>query len=295
MIIGTGRVIPPSTDVIECTYPTQGSLKMDIFDLNAVQADVQQEFTRPIRSVYIDLAYLQDFYLGGLLCKHCNEKDYTHIYEGMNAYNARITYERTKFFPELNETDESLMEYITDQNHSDNLIQCSPVTDFFLKLPEFHRSAQERNSIVAENNTDSTITYVINPYPLKLSPTSVQLLKFRMSSILTNFRLGIIETRSRDMSEVSMNTFDTFFIENLNELTDDTGNLYKYFFLENKFSDRLVAAPRRINDPRLVRDIDILTPEKIDEALTNTDAICNLFATFSYVDIQILCEESKVG
>jgi hypothetical protein len=262
-------------------------------DLDFINKAVNKDFVRTIKKVYIDLAYIQDVYLGGILLKNLNEQAYNHIFSNLNAYNNRVTISRTQFFPDLNETEESILEYITDRENVSRIIAASPTTDIFDKLPEFHRENVERNRILAgDDHKDDTIEYVINHYPLELTTDEMLLIKTRMFEVTENPVVGFISTPLKHLPATTISRFDTFFIENISHVTDQDGQCYKHFFIDNLFRDKIVFTPRRINCPKLLETISVMSQEQIAEAIQNAGVICNLLTTYIYTDIKIDTGES---
>jgi len=137
------------------------------FDAAKLNGMLMSDITKPVKTVYIDLQYLQDLYLGTmvLLTSTINpdKEKFNHIVSNISKYNSRVVYDHAGCFPDLHLTDESLREYMNDPQYRNVILCSSPATTLTLEFSKIHNFIRTRN---VHHGYTGPISYWINTFPI---------------------------------------------------------------------------------------------------------------------------------
>ena len=120
--------------------------------------EIMEETFGPIENVYIDLRYIQDFYLGAILalCKSKDEIQY--VIDNIDYYNSRYTEDVVEtVFSKLHLTEVEVQAYIHDPKNHSFLFKTSPVTDFCKMLKDINEDIEAQNT-AASSNTKNVVS-----------------------------------------------------------------------------------------------------------------------------------------
>lgn len=261
-----------------------------MFNIEDLQKTMNDTMLKPIKSIYIDLPYIQDIYLGSLILQHFNEKDYKHIYSQLETYKKRWTLTHVDHFPELNCTEDKLMEYMKSPANAGPILQVSPMTSLFLNLPKFHADVVEHTKRVSPDNELPIIRYVVNVYPLNPSDKELSILNERIKMIAPNIIVGFIKKPLKEVQPTLFTDNQIWFIYDFSQLMNlDTPAGHHFFQLES-FTNCLVFSPKRMCNPLLEDEFDRLTPKELNQLCIDTAMVLNLYSDFFFLDIDIQSE-----
>lgn len=261
---------------------------MENFDPEKIYSLSMKEYMDPIQAVYIDLPYIQDIYLGGLILSHYNEKDYTYILSKLPEYKSRITFGHAEHFPDLGMTEDQLVEYVTDRSNITNLLMLSPMTSLFLELPNLHKNLQDHNARVSEK--PFPIRYLVNVYPLALNEAQMNLLKLRFS-VLPDIQFGIIQKPLKNLQDQIFTSTQIWFIEDMSATVDQESNCGKHFTAFT-FKDYVVNSPKRIGNSFVLDKLKDLSDQRIQEIFEDSALVANFFTNFYFLNADIKIESS---
>lgn len=245
-----------------------------------------------IENIYIDLTYLNDIYLGGIL-SYTQDKDvYQYILSCMDRYNNRCTDEYIEYFPDLNLNETELNEYI--KNNSKLLIKISPPTIMYKFLPNIHNGHLLDNKYkVGLKEPVRKITYVINTYPLVLDEEDMKFLKkkfiYTIKDSLINF--GVISKPSNNLSINTYKKFNIWYLSNLESWSNKDSNgylaLYKNLLLRNS---KIYIEPR-IYNKEILSKMNELTERDFKSIEQSTILNLNCFADVNYLRSPVLIKK----
>lgn len=259
---------------------------MENFDPEKIYSLAMKEYMDPIQAVYIDLPYIQDIYLGGLILSHFNEKDYNYILSRLPEYKKRITLGHAEYFPELGMSEDQLLDYVTDRSNITNLLTLSPMTSLFLQLPELHKNLQSHNDRVLENPIQ--IRYLVNVYPLALNEAQMNLIKLRFS-VLPDIQFGIIQKPLKSLQDQLFTSTQVWFIDDMSATVDPETNCGKHF-TSFTFKDHVVNSPKRIGNSFVLDKLKDMTEQRIQELFDDSALVANFFTNFYFLDADIKIE-----
>lgn len=245
---------------------------------------------KPITSVYIDLPYIQDVYLGSLILQHFNEKDYKYIYSQLDSYKKRWKLTHTDYFPELNCSEEKLVEYMKTQENAGPIIATSPMTSLFFHLQNFHLDMVNHTKKVSQTNEYPIIRYIVNVYPLNPTDKDLRVLHDRIKLIAPNIVVGFVKKPIKEIQPTLFTDNQIWFIYDFSPFIDLESPAGNHFFQLDSFSNCMVFSPKRMGNPALEDEFDRLTQKEIDQLCIDTATVLNLYSDFFFLDIDIKTE-----
>ncbi len=258
-----------------------------------LQYNLTQNMLKPIKSVYIDLPYIQDVYLGALILEHMNEKDYKYIYSRIPEYKKRWKLTHADYFPELNYTEEQLLRYMKNQDNAKNILLVSPMTSLFRHLPDFHQDMTNHTKKVSASNELPIIRYVINVHPLNPTNEDLHIIHERIKSVAPNALVGFIKKSLGDVQPSLYTDNDIWFIYDMFPLMNVERPAGQHFAKHFSFRESLIFSPRRMGTPELLQEFDQFTEKELHTLSIQTATALNLYSDFYYLDIDIKTEKDE--
>lgn len=253
-----------------------------------------QNVCNQIESVYIDITYLQDIYLGAILEMTQDKEVYSYISSCMEDYNKRFLEGYSKYFPELNLKDEDIIEYVKDKKHSKSLIRFSPPTDMYLALKNIHKDIIIENRYkVSQKEVINKITYVVNVYPLSLDETDMKFLKERFISCLydRHINFGVISKPSNSLSSNTYKKFSQLYVSDLNSWGDKNSNAYKELYVNLSLNNSTIYMEPRITNKEILEKLNEFTETDYANLERYTLLNLNYFADVRFMRPTVLIKK----
>lgn len=253
----------------------------------------RSEATRQISSIYIELPYLLDVYLGGLLWMTKDDpKAYQYILNRLSDYNNRIQVEHAPYFSELGITEEQLLELLKDPEQAEFRMMTAPPTTMWKDLREIHQGIVTENKMRESLNVSpvTTLTYVINTYPLVLSVEAAKKLKSRLILGLkeTSINFGVISVPGHELEEKHYKEFDHWFIYHFYNWSEHPESNGAKALMDLRMVKAELFAPPRVSDPEVVKLLPTYTLDDYAILEKNSLAALNAFASFQYYRSKII-------
>lgn len=255
--------------------------------------EIMEETFGPIKNVYIDLRYMQDFYLGAILalCKSKDEIQY--VIDNIDYYNNRYIEDVVEtVFPKLHLTETEVQEYIHDPKNHSFLFRTAPVTDFCRMLKDINVDIETQNIAASSNDTNVVCIYNINTYPLTLSYRDKKQLKEKLQWFTDRKNL-LIATMNVPIENINMDTYKEFrymFAYDFYRIIQPTPlptagftAFYEKRYLYNNF----VFAPFRIVNDKILEEVKYYNADKLEELVLNTARYLSICSKFSYINPKI--------
>lgn len=264
-----------------------------MFNANDMLKTINEKMLKPITSVYIDLPYIQDIYLGSLILQHFNEKEYSYIYSKLPEYLKRYKLSHADYFPQLGETEKDLLDYMKVEKNSYPILMTSPMTSLYSNLALFHRDMTEHTRKVSSVNEIPIIRYLINVYPLSPDEKGLQTIVHRLKVLSPNIVIGFIR---KPLSEIQPSLFtdnQIWFIYNLMPLMIPGTPAGDHFSKTFSFRESMIFSPKRVGHPDVLAEFDSYTEQEVSIAYIDTATVMNLYTDFYYLDIDVPTEHSS--
>ena len=252
-----------------------------------------EQISKQIEYIYIDLTYLQDIYLGGIL-NLTEEKDvYSYILKQLKKYNLRIDNNYASYFPELNLTNEEIINYVSDKNNSKLLMIASPATDMYKYLGILHKKTLENNKCkIGIKNTIRKLTYIINTYPLILDNESMKFLKKRFILSLHDpiINFGIISKPCNSLSIDTYKKFDKLYISDMSSFSDEESTGYQALYKSGILFNSTIYTEPKITNPEVLKSLKEMDENKFMNMHYMTLLGLSIFTNIKYLRSQIWIE-----
>ena len=252
--------------------------------------------SRQISDIYIDLTYLHDIYLGGILHMTADKPVYKYIKDQLERYNIRMIPDHASHFPELNISEDELFSYISNPQVCSDLIKISPPTDMYHALSTINRATIYDNKckISKDVKTIETLTYVINTYPLKLSKEDMIFLKsrFMLGCGTTNLKFGVICQPSWNMNVNVYSRFDVMYVYDFYRWCDDkTSIAHQLLFKEGgPMMYTNIYIPPRITNPEILEKVKEYTDDDFLALEKSTLIAYNSYAEVKYARASVIVQ-----
>lgn len=252
--------------------------------MDQVSEDILRPFKEPIKAVYIDADFLYDYRLGELLLKVTCDEDYNVVLKHLDEYINGTSFKITKYFPELNLTEEDLDLLERDPVLGKYVQVAAPPTKFLFELPKFIIQLNTYNKNREEN---SEIKIYINTRGRKMNSAIWSRLADGLEKMCPNVRL--INTTYSNWTEIPPNVYDTLDILYVYNMQDfmSVGSVSC-----NKLQKRESIGKIVITRPRVREEFD--NPDDAQEALDNFERLMSfLVLRFAYFKFPVVISDSN--
>lgn len=274
--------------------PEKEKSKVNIQDLSQdISSILQKKYTQPVKQIYLDWIYIQDYFIGTLLM-HCNtEETYAYIRNQIPSYNSRIIRDRLYYFPKFPLNNDQVMTYIRTPQNIPKLLAISPMTNMFQNIRLLQKGITIRNNAITTYN--DRVTYIVNMYPLPMNNEYIHLVKGIMDYISPDIKLGVV---SSPISQIDIKTLvdcDILFIDDLdNFLSEDSETINSFYNTPiPAFVDSAIISPRINDNLEFLEKFHTYTQEQIDSTMKLTQSVLNLCTSFAYMTPLILLDEEN--
>jgi len=272
---------------------TELTAKQDPAERDDFIASYRKVATRQISTIYIELPYIIDVYLGGLLLMiGDNEAAYQSIIDQIPKYNNRILVEHAPYFNGLEITEADLMATLTNPILQEILLVTSPPTNLWKYLRVAHKSilAENRNKDSLGVTVVDKLTYLINTWPLKLDVKQAKELKtkFVLGIGDPDINFGVIAEPGNMMEACHYREFDEWYIYHFHTWSDDPESNGAKALMGLSMEKASIVAPPRVSDPDVVKLLPGFRIADYTELEKRSLIALNGFTTFQYYQPQIL-------
>lgn len=239
-----------------------------------------EDMNMPIKRVYIDIEFLQDFRLGALIKLITTDVEYQYILEKLPVYSVSHGEPITRFFPDLGFTEEQVKEYMKDESHWETLAMDSP----------FYENVESICVFISEYTKHNVRVGYSKPIDVYIGCTDLLYCveaRRRLAVILMDFldmvNLVFIPTSLYEFEEVAIEDYDVYMVASANKLIN-------YEPLVKKFEKMEMANKTIIG----LEELDTTEEElkdanmSIEDAFEATVEFCNMFVKFAFAKRVIL-------
>lgn len=242
---------------------------------------LQKEF-RVVRSVYVDLEFLQDLRFGTLLTLIDSPEKLQYVYSQIDSYNNRYNECTMSYFPDLNITDDQLMSEMDDPDKFVTIAAVSPMTSMFYNFNTLLSMFARSNKYTVEG--DNTINVFINVdnelYPVGLLELFKQNMENRFGGVVKvtymqkpRYTLGVDFYVSHDL--LVLYDFEGF--------VNVDPKIGTAFAADGLFSEKYIFAKPQIND-KFTNLSDVDKEKGVDKMRDQL----NLYCDFEYAPSEII-------
>lgn len=261
-------------------------------EYNSFYKGYSESVSKQIEYVYMDLTYLQDIYLGGILNMTGDDEVYPYILSMMDRYNERCTDNYLSYFPDLNIKEEDLFNYV--RANSKLLLRTSPPTNVLKHMYQIHRNYLMDNKYkIGMNDPIRKLTYIINTYPLSLEKEDMLFLKQRVIDVIKDpvINFGVISKPSNGLSMDTYKKFNVWYISDLGSWSNVNCNAYKAMYVSLYLRNSTVYMEPRITNPEILDNLSKLTEDGLRSLEQNTILSLNCFADVNYLRSSVLIKK----
>ena len=264
----------------EDNKPSQADVNRILDSLKRNNEKEFEDMMTPIKRVYIDIEFLQDFRLGALIKLIKTDVEYQYIREKIPIYSASHGEPVTKFFPDLGFKEEQIDEYMKDESHWEGLAMDSPFYENVKAICVFIGEYLKHNVRVGYNKP---IDVYIGCTDLLYCIQARRRLAVILMDLLDSVNLVFIPTSLYEFEEVAIDDYDVYMVASPNKLINNEKLVKKFEKME--MSNKTVIG---------LLELDTTEEELKDAGMSADDAFeatvefCNMFVKFAFAKRIIL-------
>ncbi len=239
-----------------------------------------EDMNMPIKRIYIDIEFLQDFRLGALIKLISTDVEYQYILSQLPRYSTSHGEPITSFFPELGFTEEQIKAYISDKKNWEGLAMDSPFYENVQAICVFIAKYVEHNNRVGYS---APIDIYIGCTDLLYCIEARRKLAVILLDFLDMANLIFIPTSLYEFEEVAIDNYDVYMVASPNKLINHEQLIKKF--------EKMEMANKTIIG---LEEIDTTDEEfkdagtSIEDAFDATVEFCNMFVKFAFAKRIIL-------
>lgn len=250
----------------------------DLFKtVTAMNIADMEESIKPIKRIYIDLNMIHEINIGALLLHTTTEEEYNLIKAAIPKYSSRIDTHICSHFGDLNITDEDIFNFQQNKDNAERLFKASPTTNLMHQFPIILEDITKHNGIT---NTVHSIDIIINTYPIVFPSNICKFMSAMWKKISRSITFNTITKPHWELADSTIMSIDRFYVN----------DIYPWIGYDDRMRD--LFCDKKIYDnkefvTRKVKQDDTDHVDNIAHMFDTTEAMCNLFCNFSYMDIII--------
>lgn len=239
-----------------------------------------EDMSEPVRRVYIDIEFLQDFRLGALIKLISTDVEYKYILEKLPLYSMSHGEPITSFFPDLGFTEDQVKEYMKDVRNWEALAMDSPFYENVQAICYFIVQYTQHN---LRMGYDKPIDIYIGCTDLLYCVQARRRLAVILMDFLDTVNLVFIPTSLYEFEEVAIDDYDVYMVASANKLINHDLLVKKFEKLE--MSNKTIIG---------LEEIDTTEEElkeagvSLEDAFDATVEFCNMFVKFAFAKRIIL-------
>lgn len=239
-----------------------------------------EDMTEPVRRIYIDIEFLQDFRLGALIKLITTDVEYKYILEKLPLYSMSHGEPITSFFPDLGFTEDQIKDYIKDERNWETLAMDSPFYENVQAICYFIAQYAQHN---LRMGYDRPIDVYIGCTDLLYCVQARRRLAVILMDFLDTVNLVFIPTSLYEFEEVAIDDYDVYMVASANKLINHESLVKKFEKLE--MSNKTIIG---------LEEIDTTEEEfkeagtSLEDAFDATVEFCNMFVKFAFAKRIIL-------
>ena len=201
-----------------------------ITDMLKKQNDKEfEEMSRPIKRIYVDIEFLQDFRLGSLIKLITTDVEYQYILSELPKYSMSHGEPITSFFPELGFKEEQIREYMKDKSHWETLALTSP----------YYETIKDLCSLIIEITKHNVLMHYSKPIELYIGCTDLlyciearRRLAVLLLDYLDKIDLTFLPTSLYEFKEVAIDDYDIYMLASANKFINNESLVKKFENME---------------------------------------------------------------
>lgn len=242
---------------------------------------LQKEF-KVVRSIYVDLEFLQDLRFGSILTHVSSPDELEYLYSQIDVYNGRYDENTPAYFPEFNITNEVINNDLKDPSKINIIATISPMTSMFYNFNTLLGMYTRSNKYTVEG--DSTISVYVG-VDNQLYPD--QLLRTFKQSIETQFqdkvKVSFIKSRRYSAEIDFYASMDILFLYDLEGFINNSPAMANAFAGEGMFAEKAIFAKPQINEK-----FSGLSARDKEQGVDKMRDQLNLYCDFEYAPSEIV-------
>lgn len=239
-----------------------------------------EDMNEPIKRVYIDIEFLQDFRLGALIKLISTEVEYQYILEKLPVYSMSHGEPITSFFPDLGFTEEQVKAYMKEESHWEALAMDSPFYENVQSICVFISEYLKHNMRVGYGEP---INIYIGCTDLLYCIEARRRLAVILMDFLDSANLIFIPTSLYEFEEVAIDDYNVYMVASPNKLINHPSLIKKFEKME--MSNKTIIGLEELDTtPEELKEAG----SSIEEAFEATVEFCNMFVKFAFAKRIIL-------
>jgi len=246
---------------------------------------ITQESHPFIGNFFIDLRVLFDFRLGALLTTISTQKELDYIHFKLDEYELAYDFNIEKHFGALDISNLMIDKILKNPEMTERICVSSPPTNYFALLDEILKDVKKYNENYGNKNPYLVHFYTpLTSYP-EVAKTSLLSVFDRISDM--SFDVRFDATPLTQIPANKLAEFNFFLIEDICELVNKNSTTYTSIFIDRKFMDKVIIAPRHY-------DAKMLKPDSnLTKVMSDTETALKLFTEFCFCDRRIITTTKK--
>ena len=236
----------------------------------------------PIKNIYMDIEFIQDFKIGALLKMISTEVEYQYILSKLTDYSVMYRKKISEVFPDLGFTEEQILNCIRLVKNCEELAMTSPFYTNLEEVAYMFRIFTERN-VLLKHMAPINIYIGSNSmiYPIVARERLVHLLSSELNNLILNF----IPTSLYEFKDIPLNGYDAYLVEKASVLINhkDLVKQFEDMDMINKIVVGLVEMDTTEDELKQASTTE-------EQAIEATIEFSNMFTNFSFAGKTIMTQ-----
>lgn len=234
------------------------------------------DFDNPIKSIYIDMDFLQDYKLGALMNMITTDVEYEYIKSQIDAYNTSDTENITDSFPALGFTEEQVEEFVHDPKNTELLAIESPFYTSMQEFVDFMVMTLQSNQL--KKYTDPLDIFV-GCKSIQFPPCGQYAFVKLFEPVLLNSNINFLPTTLYEFQGRAVDDYDVYIVRRSSELINHPSLVKKFENME--MTSKYVVG--MYENKATAEDLKAYSMTK-EEAVKVTIEFANIFTHFALVE-----------
>ena len=230
--------------------------------------------------IYVDICWLKDIYLGGLIASVKTEAQYRSLYQGVERYQKRVIDDPSTTHPELGITLKQLEEVLLKEG--EKVYRLSPVNTFMVMFHNLLISINNKDAVTKKKRVPKLI---INLYPIELSDDKKVAIGLYYNELF-GFDTRVISKPIETIDVSVIKALDLMYIYDFHRFIES--ERYSKEFSELHFEHLRIYTLKRIKDVEILDKCK--TKEQLDKEFNSIEIYMNFMCHFDYLPNLTVCK-----